>query len=112
MDVKLQNVRTALRYRVILSLPPKIKIPLWVSCHSHWEIIADKRSKFSNYKSNLANTDSEGTKESVRIKRVMLKSKIHLLFNQDTTEIKQDASIVKLNISKLHQAVIPRRLCP
>ena len=57
--------------------------------------------------------DSEGTKESVRIKRVMLfKSKIHLLFNQDTTEIKQDASIVKLNISKLHQAVIPRRLCP
>lgn len=67
---------------------------------------------FSNYKSNLANKDSEGTKESVRIMRVMLKSKIRLLFNQDTTELKQDASIVKLNISKLHQAVIPRRLCP
>ena len=44
--------------------------------------------------------------------RVMLKSKIRLLFNQDTTELKQDASIVKLNISELHQAVIPRRLCP
>ena len=67
---------------------------------------------FSNYKSNLANKDSEGTKESVRIMRVMLKSKIRLLFHQDTTELKQDASIVKLNISKLHQAVIPRRLCP
>ena len=35
VDVKLQNVRTALRYRVVLSLPPKTKIPLWISCHSH-----------------------------------------------------------------------------
>ena len=35
VDVKLQNVRTALRYRVVLSLPPETKIPLWISCHSH-----------------------------------------------------------------------------
>ena len=35
---------------------------------------------------------------------MLLKSKIHLLFNKNTTEIKQDSSIVKLNISQLLQA--------
>ena len=58
--------------------------------------------------SNPVNKDTLGTIERVRIKRVMLlKLKIHLLFDQNTTEIKQDNSIVKLNISKLYQAVFP-----
>ena len=38
---------------------------------------------------------------------MFFKSKKHLLVNQNTTEIKQDASIFKLNIFKLHQAIIP-----
>ena len=33
--------RTQVQSKIIF--PPKTKIPLWVSCHSHWEIIADKR---------------------------------------------------------------------
>ena len=59
-------------------------------------------------RSNPVNKDTLGTIERVRIKRVMLlKPTINLLFDQNTTEIKQDSSIVKLNISKLHQAVFP-----
>ena len=57
------------------------------------------------------NTDGDMAfcSKHVRIKWVMfLKSKIHLLLDQNTTEVKQDTSIIKLNISKLHQAVIPQ----
>ena len=35
---------------------------------------------------------------------------LHLLFELNTIEIKQDISIVKLNISNLNKAVIPRSL--
>ena len=61
--------------------------------------------------------DTKGAIKSVRIncgcriKRVMLlKKKIYLLVNKNTKKIKQDTSIVKVNISKLHQAVIPRTI--
>ena len=37
---------------------------------------------------------------------MFLKSKIQVLFEKHTKEIKEDISIVKLNISKLHKAVI------
>ena len=62
--------------------------------------------------SNPVNTDTEGTIESVRIngvriKRVMLfKSTIKLLLDRNTLEIKQGISIVKLNISNVHKAII------
>jgi len=52
--------------------------------------------------SDPVNTDTLATIENVRIKRVvLLKPTINLLFDQNTSEIKQDSSIVKLNISKL-----------
>ena len=37
---------------------------------------------------------------------MLLKSKIQVLFEKRTEEIKEDISIVKLNISNLHKAVI------
>ena len=37
---------------------------------------------------------------------MLLKSKIQVLFEKNTEEIKEDISIVKLNISILHKAVI------
>ena len=40
----------------------------------------------------------------------VFKSKIHQLCEQNTNEIKQDSSIVKLNISNLHKAVIPQTM--
>lgn len=39
---------------------------------------------------------------------VLLKKKKHLLVEQDTKEIKEDFSIVKLNICNLRKAVIMR----
>ena len=45
----------------------------------------------------------------VSVKRVMFyKSTIHLLFEHNTKEIKQDIKIVKLNISNLENVVICR----
>ena len=38
---------------------------------------------------------------------MFLKSQIHFLFDQNTTEIKQDTSMIKLNYFKIHQGVIP-----
>ena len=60
--------------------------------------------------SNLVNTDTEGTIESVHIKRVMLfkLNKKHLLYYQNTEGIKENISIVKLNTSNPHKTVIPR----
>ena len=55
--------------------------------------------------SNHFNTDTLGTIERKGV--VLLKPTINLLFDQNTNEIKQDGSIVKLTISKLHQAVFP-----
>ena len=37
---------------------------------------------------------------------MLLESKIHILFEQNTKEIKEDISIVKLKITNLHKAII------
>ena len=47
--------------------------------------------------------------DEVSVKRVKFyKSTIHLLFEHNTKEIKQDIKIVKLNISNLENVVICR----
>ena len=57
--------------------------------------VARSAARFT-VQSNPVDMDTEEAIESVCISG--------LLFHQNTTEIKQDTSIVKLNISKLHQA--------
>ena len=53
--------------------------------------------------SNPVKMDTEEAIESVHIKQFMLlESKIHLLFKQNSQWIKEDISIVKLNTSELH----------
>ena len=53
--------------------------------------------------SNRVYTDTD----EVSVKRVKFyKSTIHLLFEHNTKEIKQDIKIVKLNISNLENVVI------
>ena len=68
--------------------------------------------------SNPFNTDTEGTAESVRINGVSLLSrswyqnkKKHLSLQQNTKEVKEDISTVKLNFPNLQKAVITRLNC-
>ena len=68
--------------------------------------------------SNPINTGTEGIIESVRINRVSLLSMSYylkwkklLLLEQNTKEIKEGTTIIKLNISSLHKAVIPWLKC-
>ena len=67
--------------------------------------------------SNSINTGTEGTIESVRINWVSLLSmsyylsKKKLLLEQNTEEIKESTSIIKLNTSSLHKAIIPWLKC-
>ena len=61
--------------------------------------------------SNPVNTDSEGNTESDLINRVYVFSrsfflKKKLLLEQNTKEIKEDISIIKLNVSNRNKAVI------
>ena len=62
--------------------------------------------------SSPVNTDTEGTAESVHINRVSVlsgscyPSQKKLLPQQNTKEVKEDISIVKLNFSNFQRAVI------
>ena len=49
--------------------------------------------------------DTEGATESIRIHVIWVKK--HLLLGQNTQDIKEHISTVKLNISNFHKVVIP-----
>jgi len=52
---------------------------------------------------------NKGTEGSYKVSGHMLfKSKIHLMIEQNAKEIKQEISIIKLNNSNHHKALIPR----
>ena len=62
--------------------------------------------------SNPVNMDTKGARECSYLERRVINVKNHFLLEQHTKEIKEEVSLVKLNISNYHKVIIQLINCP